>query len=119
MGQYFFTFVYRGELIDIDKVPIKKWSKSKIINKTKKLYYDNYVNVGSIDTIIEKHEINQGYVNLSEILNLINKNEEIKNEFGKIVDDDFIFICQGEWWSLDDDHSLSINYNLPCINIVL
>lgn len=119
MGQYFNTFVYKGELVDNGKIPNKKWCNSMKINKTKTLYYDNYVNIGSIDQIIEKHEIDQGFVSLTEILNLINKNEKMKNEFGKVVDDDYIFICQAEWWTLDDDHSLSINYNLPCVNIIL
>lgn len=125
MGQYWNTFLYKGVLVDKDskdEMPKKqlKYKDSKqylgVYNKI--IYYDNFVQLANVDPIIESHEIKQGFVSLTEVLDLIknSKNLELKERWGTPADLEDIYILQGSWCSLEPgDNSLHMNYNLKCV----
>jgi hypothetical protein len=121
MGVYYYTFLYKGEIVDNDEEPEKykkECAEGGNLFKDSKLYCDNFVTLASLDPIIEKHEIERGYVSLKEVLALVEKNPKLKGKWGVVEDNSDIFICQGSWWTLEpSDHSLKMEYNLPCYDL--
>ena len=120
MGIYYYTFLYKGELVKSGEQS-RKYAKHEsdtvaLVGHT--LYYTNFVELANIDPIIESHERAQGYVDLKEVLALVEKTPKLKEAWGTIEDTDDIFICQCEWSTIssDDIDLLYLNYNLPCLN---
>ena len=114
MGKYFVTILYKG--IISTPCSYNSYKNEYILNKNKKIYHDNFVVLANIDPIIEQHEIFQGFVRWSEIENLLNNNPTLKEKFGEIDGNQDIFICQASFWTLDNDNSLEVEHNLPCIS---
>ena len=67
-----------------------------------------------MDQIIDPHEIKQGFVNLKELLSIIENDPKRKAQWGVIRNKEDIYICECMWSTLGVDN-FNMHKILPCI----
>lgn len=113
MSQQFFTYVFRGELLDVNSIPTQYISGHvfhKIVGKT--IYYSNYANLSSEGSILRASDIQQEFVDLAYIIDIINNCQAIKIAWGNLENNRDLFICQGYYTDINELH---LQYVLPIV----
>ena len=90
-----------------------QYTYSKIFNRiyNKTIYYENFVDLSSLGSILQAQDIKNGSVKLSNILDLISRYPNLKEEFGCPTHSD-IYICQGYYTYPE---VLNLGSNIICL----
>src|SRR6476619_2921019 len=96
MELYYYTFLYKGEIVKDGVYPKKYTQEASYVSSGgdtiplvgHKLYCDNYVILTTMDPIIEEHELEQGYVSLQEVLDWVKESSRKRKAWGTIKDAD-------------------------------
>jgi len=118
MGIYYYTFLYKGELVDDYDVPKKYMTKIPSALDNCNIYADNWVILSTSCKILTDAEVRLGMVSLKKILNLVDRDPRLKTKFGQLEDLSDLFVCQCKWDSINarGRTKLQIQHVLPCID---
>ena len=122
MGFYWTTYLYHGKIVEIDTEYYnelkEKNIKFMVIDKKNIMFYDKKIIMGSIDPVLGKDEIIQGYVDIDELERWFSVSLSKKQEWdNQSIDSKYnfdMFIAQVGWNTYGNDGYLE--YNLPVIS---
>src|SRR4029078_9453436 len=104
MGLFYYTFLYKREIIRVaDDFKEGENDKSKyakadgpILNGYV-LYCDNSVVLNEAKKIVTDDEIANGYISLPKLIEFLDDEPALKEEWGTPEDNDDIYICECTW----------------------